>query len=109
MTLNPLDSIPFGRHSDRRRFLRLGAALGGVLTACKPTHTTEQPEPSSLGKPLSAYGERSTFEKIARLPGFTKNPEIGSSRTPLQNSYGILTPASLHFERNHSGVPQIDP
>src|SRR5882672_271068 len=95
--------------TDRRRFLRLGAALTGAFTACKPTQTVEQSEPSSLGKPLSAYGERSPFEKVARLPAAVKNPEIGSSRTPLQDSYGILTPASLHFERHHSGVPHLDP
>src|SRR5713101_2181084 len=95
--------------TDRRRFLRLGAALTGAFTACKPTPTVEQPEPSSLGKPLSAYGARSPFEKVARLPAAVKNPEIGSTRTPLQDSYGILTPSSLHFERHHSGVPQIDP
>jgi len=95
--------------TDRRRFLRLGAALAGAFTACKPTQTVEQSEPSSLGKPLSAYGERSPFEKVARLPAAVKNPEIGSSRTPLQDSYGILTPASLHFERHHSGVPRLDP
>src|SRR6266849_4690850 len=95
--------------TDRRRFLRLGAALTGAFTACKPTQTVEQPEPNSLGKPLSAYGERSPFEKTARLIPDVKNPEIGSTRTPLQDSYGILTPASLHFERHHSGVPRIDP
>src|SRR5947209_2463018 len=95
--------------TDRRNFLRLGAAFSGALTACKPTHTVEQSEPSSLGKPLSPYGERSPFEKVARLPGAGKNPEIGSSKTPLQDSVGILTPSSLHFERHHSGVPRIDP
>src|SRR6185503_20649630 len=79
--------------TDRRNFLRLGAALSGALTACKPTQTVEQAEPTSLGKPISAYGERSPFEKVARLPAAVKNPEIGSSRTPLQDSYGILTPA----------------
>jgi sulfane dehydrogenase subunit SoxC len=104
MPLNPTDS-----RSDRRRFLGLGAILGGALTSCKPTQTVEQSEPSALGKPLSAYGERSPFEKNARLVGAGKNPEIGSTRTPLQDSYGILTPASLHFERHHSGVPRIDP
>src|SRR5689334_4953754 len=94
----------------RRRFLRFGAALGGVLTGCKSTKTAVEPaEPSSLGKPLSEYGGRSAFEKATRLPGPGKNPEIGSSKTPLQDCYGILTPASLHFERHHSGVPQIDP
>src|SRR5579863_7893453 len=97
--------------TDRRRFLRLGAALSAAFTACKPTATTVVPaeEPNGLGKPLSAVGERSPFEKSARLVLAAKNPEIGATRTPLQDSYGILTPASLHFERHHSGVPSIDP
>jgi len=95
----------------RRRFLRFGAALSGALTACKTTNTApaEPAETSSLGKPLTAYGERSPFEKPERLVVSGKNPEIGATRTPLQNSYGIITPSSLHFERHHSGVPQIDP
>jgi len=96
-------------HSNRRWLLRTAAAFGGALTACKKTTTVEQPEPSDLGKPLSSYGERSPFEKAARLSGAGKNPEIGSSRTPLQDSYGIITPSSLHFERHHAGVPRIDP
>jgi sulfane dehydrogenase subunit SoxC len=39
----------------------------------------------------------------------TRTPEAASSRTPLADLHGIITPASLHFERNHSGVPSIDP
>ena len=104
-----MSTHPTDFRSDRRRFLRLGAIFSGALTACKPTRPIEQAEANSLGGPLSPYGERSPSEKVARLPGFTRNPEIGSSRTPLQDSYGILTPSSLHFERHHSGVPRIDP
>ena len=98
--------MPLDPH--RRRFLGLGAVLG-ALTGCKTKAVVEQPEASSLGKPLSVYGERSPFEKSARLIGAGKNPEVGSTRTPLQDSCGILTPAPLHFERHHSGVPRIDP
>ncbi len=39
----------------------------------------------------------------------TKTPEEASSLTPLQNSQGILTPSSLHFERHHAGIPKINP
>ena len=35
--------------------------------------------------------------------------EEAASRTPLHDTYGIITPSSLHFERHHSGVPEIDP
>ena len=44
-----------------------------------------------------------------RYTNLSDTPEAGASRTPLQDSYGILTPSSLHFERHHSGVPTIDP
>src|SRR5579859_3946652 len=101
--------MPNDSRSDRRKFLRFGAAAGSILTACKTTKLEEQSEPSSLGKPLSPYGERSPFEKSVRYSNAGKNPEIGSTRTPLQDSYGIITPSSLHFERHHSGVPSIDP
>src|SRR5437667_5580212 len=109
MRMDLMSTHPTDFRSERRRFLRLGAIFSGALTACRPTRPVEQAEPSRLGGPLSSYGERSPSEKVARLPGFTRNPEIGSSRTPLQDSYGILTPSSLHFERHHSGVPHIDP
>ena len=35
--------------------------------------------------------------------------EESASQTPLHDTFGIITPSSLHFERHHSGVPQIDP
>jgi sulfane dehydrogenase subunit SoxC len=63
----------------------------------------------TLGTPLGPYGERSPFEKAVRLTRESKTPETGSSFTPLQDSVGILTPSSLHYERHHSGIPTIDP
>jgi sulfane dehydrogenase subunit SoxC len=84
------------------------AAVGGLFTGCR---RGEQPEegPRMIGKPLSAHGERSPFEKSARWLPTTKILENGSSLTPLQDLWGIITPAELHFERHHAGVPTIDP
>src|SRR5262249_36146410 len=57
------------------------------------------------------YGSRSRFEHSTRF--FNKDTKVpleeASSRTPLHDTYGIITPSSLHFERHHSGVPDIDP
>jgi len=39
----------------------------------------------------------------------SRTPETGSSFTPLADSVGTLTPSSLHYERHHSGIPDIDP
>ena len=36
-------------------------------------------------------------------------PGVGTSRTPLQDLDGMITPSGLHFERHHSGIPDIDP
>jgi sulfane dehydrogenase subunit SoxC len=57
---------------------------------------TPGPGPSPVGK-------RSPFEQPVRKPS-----DI-SSRTPLQDMYGTITPSDLHYERHHAGVPAIDP
>jgi len=103
--LNLDDSSPL---SSRRRFLRWSAIASGALggAACE---SGPSDGPSSLGAPIRARGEPSPFEKSARRLSASKTPAQASSRTPLGDSYGILTPASLHFERHHSGVPNIDP
>jgi len=38
-----------------------------------------------------------------------RNFPSSSSRTPLQDLHGIVTPSDLHFERHHSGIPEVDP
>src|ERR671936_2426108 len=95
----------------RRWFLRagtLGTLSSAVLAACR---SKAPAEPRMLGAPVRAYGERSRFEHSTRY--FATNSTVpleeASSRTPLHDSYGIITPSSLHFERHHSGVPEIDP
>ena len=89
----------------RRAFVKRGAAA--VLPAFALGAGAVGQE--RLGGPRRAYGERSTFEKSTRYFSSSPTPGTGSSRTPLQDLYGIITPSSLHFERHHSGVPQIDP
>src|SRR5262245_28314561 len=89
------------KKTNRRDALRLGAALGTGLAA--------RAEPRSLGKPLSGYTDRSEFVKSARSTRQSKTPEAGSSATPLAETYGIITPSALHYERHHAGVPTIDP
>ena len=61
---------------------------------------------------MRGYGMPSKFEEpVKRLAnsGYpTVSPGTGSSLTPLQNLEGTITPNGLHFERHHSGVPDID-
>src|SRR5262249_47117368 len=99
------------RARSRRAFLSLGAAWSAALVACRSKSAAPPAEPRALGSPVSDYGARSKFEQAKRyVQTDTRTPlESASSRTPLHDTYGIITPSSLHFERHHSGVPEIDP
>ncbi|MET0496943.1 MAG: sulfite dehydrogenase [Steroidobacteraceae bacterium] len=87
----------------RRRILQMGAAMAGGLLARGEASARD------LGRPLGPYGERSPFEKAVRWRRESKTPEAGSSFSPLADSNGIITPSSLHYERHHAGIPNIDP
>ena len=90
----------------RREFLALGATLG--LASCKKDATAPADPAATLT--MRPYGDRSPFEKTRRgARESTKSIGVGSSRTPLQDLFGTITPSSLHFERHHAGVPPIDP
>ena len=103
-----------------RRELIAGAAcaIGGVALAGLPmVALSQQPIPSAMptvpvdatklqGAPTSAVGNRSMFVKPVRTP---IGEVTGSSFTPLEQLAGTITPADLHFERHHAGVPLIDP
>jgi sulfane dehydrogenase subunit SoxC len=89
-----------------RRALLAGAA--GVVALGKSATMQAPQAPSDptkvRGKPSRALGQRAPSEKPLRQPrGAT------SSGTPHQDLYGTITPADLHFERHHGGVPEIDP
>jgi sulfane dehydrogenase subunit SoxC len=90
------------KKTNRRQALKLSATMGSGFLA-------NAEEARTLGKPLSGYGERSPFVKSARATRQTRTPEAGSSSTPLAETYGIITPSALHYERHHGGVPAIDP
>src|SRR5947199_1297748 len=87
----------------------LGAlALDRAGMAQMPGQTpTVPPDPTKVpGAPLSELGQRSPFERPRRI---AVGSGQGSSLAPLQDLVGIVTPADLHFERHHAGVPAIDP
>ena len=78
-------------------------AFGKVIQTAVPENALPDDPTKKQGVPPGALGTRSSFEKVF------KKPSDISSRTPLQDLYGTITPADLHFERNHAGVPAIDP
>jgi len=106
-----------------RRELLAGAAgaVGGALLTGIPGVAASQPsaagavaarpavplDPTKVqGAPTSAVGSRTPFFAPARTP---TGEVVGSSLTPLERLTGAITPADLHFERHHAGIPAIDP
>ena len=102
-----------------RRALLTGTAgaLGGAVLAGLPGVLDGQeaaparpivPEDATKlqGAATSPLGERSPFVTPSRAP---YGETVGSSLTPLQDLTGVVTPADLHFERHHAGIPALDP
>jgi len=103
---------------DRRMLLRgallsagIAAASEGIARADDSVGADAPEWMKTPGRPFSGYGTPSKWqEKVQRI--FTLGPGragTGVSRTPLQLLEGTITPAGLHFERHHNGVPDIDP
>ena len=76
----------------------VGAAATAPVAGQQSIDTTRRP-----GRGPNVLDQRSPFVTPRRDPSST------SSRTPLQDLRGTITPADLHFERHHGGVPEIDP
>lgn len=96
---------------DRRNFLRAGGFMGGALLSAHAAHA-RAPESMLPGAPLGGDGAPSKFEARVQRVGIKPRPGTtgsGASRTPLEFLDGIITPSRLHFERSHSGIPEIDP
>src|SRR5262245_12117547 len=105
---------------DRRIFLKraiatLSAAGVGAIamrSAGAAEQTNLEPWTQLPGEGFREYGAPAKYEsKVTRTlirsqPGTTGS---GASRTPLEMLDGMITPSGLHFERHHSGVPDIDP
>ena len=111
---------------ERREFLRRTLILGGATVATAATVRAGAQDLSrnlppnvpewqtTLGAPILVhpYGLPSRYEanvKRRESPGLTRTPQSSVSFTPLQNLFGIITPSSLHFERHHGGMPEVDP
>jgi sulfane dehydrogenase subunit SoxC len=100
------ESIPI-----TRRDLLAGAAgavsaavIGGALPDNALAQQVQE-RARQQGEPASEIGTRAPSVRARRRP----NPGATSSRSPLQDLDGTITPSDLHFERHHGGIPDIDP
>ena len=112
ITAQDLEPVAGNGLLSRRLVLAAGVAGLGLLRAAPAAAQQNVPAwMTAPGAPLRPYGERSPYESavqriVGPMPGTTGS---GSSRAPLELLEGMLTPNALHFERNHSGVPDIPP
>ena len=100
----------------RRVFLESAfvAGAGGTGISCAfADPLAVQPWMKVPGAGFTGYGQPSRFEdKVVRAIPPLPNPAtrgVGPARTPLHLLDGMITPSGLHFERSHSGIPDIDP
>jgi sulfane dehydrogenase subunit SoxC len=108
------------KQRNRRGFLKQGAALAGGLVAGTVGSVSTEAAPNDEyiknTKELIAYGERSRFVTSVRAPVAERmSPDMFGMAfhvtTPLQDSFGIITPSSLFYVATHRGsfVPDLDP
>ncbi len=81
-----------------------GTSAGASTPPPAPSRVPADPG-SMLGAPTSAQGMRAAAVNPARVP---VGAVSGSSRSPLGELTGTITPSDLHFERHHAGVPALD-
>ena len=82
------------KQNNRRSFLKNGAVLAGFALGTPASQSYGAQTPDDRIENLHKYGERSHFVNFVRI----------SNRTPLQDSVGMITPAS-HSVRRFGGWP----
>ena len=106
------------QQADRRRFLQGSAALAGLAGAGVIYPASAQNPADRRPDEWYDYGVPSRFVRSKRIGtngrhGLDPRPGVARDygfRTPLQDVYGTITPASLHFIINHGyDPPDINP
>ena len=105
-----------------RRYFLQGAAAAGAAVSAAAVATAAKAESIGTGSPpnmlkpgaeFTGYGMPSHWRDDIKRLLITNAPPArivtGSSRTPLELLEGTITPAGLHYVRNHNGTPDIDP
>jgi sulfane dehydrogenase subunit SoxC len=105
-----------GDVTTRRRFLTASAGVAGAAVSGHAfADSLADVPPREPGAPLSGHSERSKYVEISRLPEASPGvrnidrSDAINSKIPLNKLVGVITPSDLHYERSHSGVPDLDP
>ncbi|WP_428419674.1 sulfite dehydrogenase [Methylibium sp.] len=126
-TGDDLQPVAGGGLLHRRVFMRRGVVLVSALAAepapapaaaagpsadLAADEAAMPPSAQEPGGAFSEYGLPSVHEqRVIRRIGINYRQVSGNGAawTPIDRLEGSLTPNGLHFVRNHSGVPEIDP
>ncbi len=120
MDLKQRDLKQDSKSSNRRGFLKGGAALAGLAAGAVQSAKAQPPVAELRAKGTSkeqvAYGDRSKYETSVRKSVAERaSPDafglVFHVNAPLQDFYGSISPSSLHYVATHRGafVPDIDP
>src|SRR3954470_66970 len=108
--------VAMEKKRSRRRFLKQGAVLlsgAGMAQGAASQERAGEPWERVYGAGFRGYGQPSRFEQPVQRYVFRPYgdlaPGSGAALAPIEQFEGIITPSSLHNERSHSGVPDIDP
>lgn len=112
-TEDPKAKAAGGNALTRRRLLRVGTAMSGIAllqaggqggAARASWFDSDEDDPTKTpGAGPSEVGKRAPAVSLERRTLYD-----AASTTPLQHLSGTITPADLHFERHHAGIPRID-
>ncbi|HEX9710243.1 MAG TPA: sulfite dehydrogenase, partial [Candidatus Thermoplasmatota archaeon] len=101
---------PRGRGLSRRAWVTTATsgviAAGLVRTQLDAVDLLgQQPPPRDptkvMGRIVSEVGTRAPSEQPRRI--LRAREPSSSSRTPIADLHGVITPSDLHFERHHAG------
>ena len=96
---------------NRRKVLKGSLISGALMMGYNASAVSSAIKPNAIGRKIhetGEYGQPSKYSTATRIKS-TGNGIHASSRTPLAESFGIITPSGLHFELHHGGVPSISP
>jgi sulfane dehydrogenase subunit SoxC len=113
----PLEPVAGNGLLDRRALIRRGlwfagaATAGGSLAGAAAEPLQDDPWSQAAGSITPVLQTPSRFEQNVVRSLSNPNGEVRTqhARTPHHLLRGTITPNSLHFTINHSGLPDIDP
>ncbi|WP_245329482.1 molybdopterin-dependent oxidoreductase [Bradyrhizobium canariense] len=102
---------------NRRKFLAAASTgvVGSTVAGSASAETLADVPAREPGADLGAFSARSKYVQIGRIPEAGPGhrnvdpADAINSKAPLQKLVGGITPSDLHYERSHSGAPDLDP